>query len=255
MNKHNYWQPWFWGVFLIACAGTLGASQLGWLPVHLGFWTILLTIILVGATIANLINLSIGGTIFGLAFLGMLYAKPLGISALTPWTILAIALLLTIGLSLIFRPFQKRRWKRWASQHVSEHIEVHDGTHQDHVRAHYSTSTGTDDESHVNFAVSLGSAVRYVQSPDFQSADISASLGEIKVYFDDATILGDSATITVSGTASQISLYIPRTWNTILDVQPMMGEVTEVGHSDHGDTPRVYINGGIKMGEVTVNYI
>jgi hypothetical protein len=35
----------------------------------------------------------------------------------------------------------------------------------------------------------------------------------------------------------------------------MMGEVTEVGHSDHGDTPRVYINGGIKMGEVTVNYI
>lgn len=93
---------WFWGTFFILGAILLGVSQMGLISYHLGFWTVIATLVLAGALIQSLIMLSIGGTVFSVAFLSILYAGPLGIAKLAPWTILGIAILLTIGLSIIF---------------------------------------------------------------------------------------------------------------------------------------------------------
>ena len=41
---------------------------------------------------------------FPLPFLAIIYAKPLGMQAITPWTLLATTLLISIGISMVYRP-------------------------------------------------------------------------------------------------------------------------------------------------------
>jgi len=95
----------FWGLFLLLSAAILIGSQLHLISYKLGFWTVVVTIFLVAVLIKSLVYLSIPGSVFSLAFIAILYAKPLGITAITPWTVLGAALLISIGLSLIFRPW------------------------------------------------------------------------------------------------------------------------------------------------------
>ncbi len=95
---------WFWPVFLIASAVVLIVSQLSLFTLHVSIWSLLLTLILVAALISSLRYLNMPGVVFAIAFLAMIYAQPLGITKLVPWTILGAAVLLSIGLGLFIHP-------------------------------------------------------------------------------------------------------------------------------------------------------
>ena len=112
MIKKNY----FWGVFLVLGAAYLIISQLGYLPAFSVF-TVVATMACIAAFVHSLLHLSFGGMLFPLAFLGILYDKQLGITAITPWTILLAALLGTIGLNLIF---SRKKWEvKWKHKNKS----------------------------------------------------------------------------------------------------------------------------------------
>ncbi len=66
------------------------------------FWTV----IFAATLIESLVNKSIFGSVFSVAFLLIVYAKPLRITRIVPWTILLAAFLIWIGLYLLF----KRSW-------------------------------------------------------------------------------------------------------------------------------------------------
>ncbi len=97
------WSRIFWGVGLIAAAVFLVIDQLHLLPFTIGFWAIFWTVVFVASLITSVINKNLYGAIFSIAFLVIVYAKPLHISALSPWTILLVAILVSAGISLIFR--------------------------------------------------------------------------------------------------------------------------------------------------------
>jgi len=101
-------QRWFWGTFFLVSAIVLITSQLGIFSYHVGIWTLFLTIALVAIIVTSLRNLIMSSLVFAIALLAIIYAKPLGITALVPWTILGAALLLSIGLSILVHP----RWHR-----------------------------------------------------------------------------------------------------------------------------------------------
>ena len=96
-----------WGLGLLAAAAFLVLDQLHLIPVELGFWTIFWTVVFAATLITSLINRSLGGTIFSIAFLLIIYAKPLHIESIVPWTVLLAAFLVWGGLRLIF----KKSWK------------------------------------------------------------------------------------------------------------------------------------------------
>ena len=105
--KKNY----FWGIFLVLAAAYLIISRLGYLPVA-GVFTIIATIVCIAAFVHSLLHLSFGGMLFPLAFICILYDEPLGITAITPWTVLLAALLGTIGLKLIFSRAKSKYLKK-----------------------------------------------------------------------------------------------------------------------------------------------
>ena len=91
----------FWGILFVLGAIGLVIGKMGFLsdvnPFSLGFSVILGAII-----IDSLFRLNYAGILFPIAFLCIIYDKQLGITALTPWTVLIAALFGSIGLSMIF---------------------------------------------------------------------------------------------------------------------------------------------------------
>ena len=100
--RNKLWRS-FWGIFFLAAAALVVVNQMGILSYKIGFWAIVGTIIFALGLIDSVINRRITEGVFSIAFLLIVYAKPLHIERLVPWTILLAAVLISIGLGIIFR--------------------------------------------------------------------------------------------------------------------------------------------------------
>ncbi|MDT6980118.1 LiaF transmembrane domain-containing protein [Levilactobacillus zymae] len=234
---------WFWGSFFIVGAVVLVLSQLGILPYQFGFWRILFAIFLVAIVVFSLAHRGITGTVFGLAALAILFAKPLGITALGPWTILGVALLVTIGLSLILNPHH----------YFNYHYQYHQQSSWHHGRQ--TTERMTTDEAQTRVSVNMGSGIRYLQSQDFQRADVWVRMGDAKLYFDDVRLNPAGAVINLDVSLGGAELYLPRTWPVKIAVDSSLGGVEEKGSHTPGDGPTVVIQGRISLSGLTVIYV
>ena len=114
MKKRNI----FWGILFVLGAIGLIVGKMGFLsgvnPFSLGFSVILGVII-----IDSLFRLNYAGILFPIAFLCIIYDKQLGITSLTPWTVLISALFGSIGLSMIF-PKKTKFYKKKSYWRVEE---------------------------------------------------------------------------------------------------------------------------------------
>lgn len=95
----------FWGSILVLGAIALILNKLGYFA-QINVFSALLAIALLGISIKSLFRLNYAGVLFPLAFICIIYDDQLGITAITPWTILLAALLGSIGLSMIFKKNQ-----------------------------------------------------------------------------------------------------------------------------------------------------
>ena len=98
----------FWGIFFILAAVYVIVSKFGILP-DVGVFSILITVLLIWMFIEGIRNVDFFGILFSSAFLCIVYDDQLGITALTPWTVLGAALLGSIGLSMIFGNYKKKK--------------------------------------------------------------------------------------------------------------------------------------------------
>ena len=91
----------FWGILFILMGIFLVVSKLGYFP-NVNALSLLLTAFLAAIIIKSLLHLNFAGILFPIAFICIIYDKQLGITNITPWTVLVAALLGSIGLSMIF---------------------------------------------------------------------------------------------------------------------------------------------------------
>ena len=242
----------FWGVFLLLSAAILVISQLHLITYSFSFWTMVATIFLVAVLIKSAVYFSIPGTVFSLAFLAILYAEPLGITAIVPWTLLGAALLVSIGLSMIFRPLiaKHRPWINYRKGYTKGH-------HGPFVKMDYTADPDvkTVDDPDVNVYVKMGTSIRYVKSDDFNSANIDVSMGDAKVYFDNVKV-HDTATINVNVSLGGVELFVPRNWNVVKGLDNNMGAISEVGNPiSDSDSPNVTVVGLVSLGNLKINYV
>ena len=205
--KKNY----FWGVFLILAGAYLVVSQLGYLPA-VGVFSLLFTVVCIAVIVASIPHVHFGGILFPLAFIAIIYDKPLGITAITPWTVLLAALLLTIGLHLIFGRFRKKIVHRGHSKKRDEWDEV-------------KGERLNDDE--LDISSTFGSVIRYITSEDFRYAEIDASFAGVKVYLDQARIPSGNATINIDSSFAGVELFVPKEWQIVNHVESSFGGIDE----------------------------
>lgn len=242
----------FWGLFLLLGAAILVVSQLHLITYTFSFWSIVATLFLVAILIKSMVYVSIPGTVFSLAFLAIMYAKPLHIQTLVPWTILGAALLISIGLSMIFRPLLAKH-RPWMNYHKG----FTKGHHGPFVSFDYTDDPDfkTVDAPDVNVYVRMGNSVRYVKSDDLHTAAIDVSMGDGKVYFENVGVK-DEATINIHVSLGNLDLYVPSNWNVVKAFDNNMSNLSEFGAPIIDDeSPLVRITGVASMANLKIHYI
>ncbi|KRL03553.1 LiaF transmembrane domain-containing protein [Liquorilactobacillus capillatus] len=230
-------QRWFWGLLFLMSAVVLIAGQMGWISAQVSLWSIIITLFLIAALVQSLMHKAIAGIVFSLAFLSILYAEPLGIKHLVPWTILGAAVLVSIGLSLLFQT-RPAAWS-WGS----------------HKNSFSRTTEARQDDSYVQLNGNMNSSIQYVQSKNFKRADIDASFSGMKVYFDNAVIAEDSAEINISAAYSGVELYFPKEWRVIDQVDSFLSGLDEKRRATVVNGPTVFLKGSLRLSGVTIHYV
>jgi len=245
----------FWGLFLLLSAAILVASQLHLIAYTFSVWTLIATILLVAVLLKSLIYFMIPGTVFSLAFLAILYAKPLGITALVPWTVLGAAILVSIGLSMIFRPWLVKHRPWMNHKYHQNYYRGHHGSYRVNFDSHVDPDVKTVDAPDVDVYVKMGSSIRYVKSDDFKVSNIDVTMGDAKVYFENLNVQ-DTSTINVNNSLGGVELYIPSSWNIVKELDNNLANVDEIGSPlIDADSPIIYIKGLVSLGNLKITYI
>lgn len=227
----------FWGLCFLAGAAALVASKMGYWP-SVSILSILLTILFIWMLIKGICHVNFAEILFSIAFLACIYDEPLGITSLTPWTVLGAALLGSIGLSLIFP--KAHGW----------HIHNHSECQPDII--------DIPDDQVIQFENSFGSSIKYINSEDFLKAHLKSSFGEMKVYFDNAIIKQQTAQVKIEVSFGNMVLYIPKTWKIIDNTSVSFGAVDiknpQTCEYQEGN-PTLYLTGDVSFGGAEVYYI
>lgn len=225
---------WFWGLFFIAAAVLLVAGKLGMVG-SVNIWSLMLTVLFAAVLIRSLIGKSVPGVLFSIAFLCIVWDKALGITELTPWTVLGAALLLSIGVSFFYHP------KRY-----HHHKAIPEGEFED---------IETVDGEEMEFVTRFGGSIKYINSEDFRAARVDAVCSGVKLYFDNAVIQGDHAVLHVQLSFAGLELYVPKSWKIIDNTNVMMGGIEEKNRSNGLEEKQLILAGEIKLSGITVIYV
>lgn len=247
MKKFNYTR-FIWGFGFLAAAVYLILSQLDIINFSIGIWAIIWTVVFLITLILSLRNTNIFGSVFSVAFLLMVYAKPLHISVLVPWTLLFAALLISIGLSIVFKNKIKsiyyingKRVYKNSKEYVNSENE-------------FSNKAVTDESDHVVISQKLSSISKKIKSQNLKSISIDSSLGSVDVYLSEAQAAGDVVSMSLNSSFGNIVIYVPLTWQIRDNIENVFGQVEILGQSNGGGST-LDISGKNSFGKVTIKYI
>ena len=245
------WSRIFWGVGLIAAAVFLVIDQLHLLPFTIGFWAIFWTVVFVASLITSVINKNLYVSIFSIAFLVIVYAKPLHISALSPWTILLVAILVSAGISLIFRnSFKPTIIINGKKVNANWSDLINKNFKADNVIT--DNSFGVDSDN-VVISGKMTEASRYIHSQNLKTVTIDSSMGDVSVYLDDAKAAGDEVIMNINTSMCDVDVYIPSDWQVENNMQNSLSDV-DIDHSK-GTGTKLILQGRNTMGDLTVKHV
>ncbi|MBD7912259.1 MULTISPECIES: hypothetical protein [Clostridium] len=226
----------FWGIGFILLGVFLVINRLGYFP-DVNVFSLLFTVFLVLVIIKSLLRLNFPGVLFPLAFICIMYDNELGITGITPWTVLIAALFGSIGLSMIFNRHHKWIHTKYNSEDYKfEKIDV-------------------EDDSHVRCKSSFGDSIKYINSDNFEQADLECSFGALKVYFDNATMANGKAVVNINASFSGIELFVPRSWNIDDRTHVFLGGISEKNKNDRQTENTLTLVGDISFAGVEIIYI
>lgn len=220
----------FWGLFFILGAIFVVMSELGYYETNIPLMSVLLSIFILAILIKSIQRVNFFGILFSLAFICIIYKGQIGIEALSSWSILVTALLGSIGLSIIFNT-------------------------KKHHHEHFDKIINDKDSEDIDFEVSFGSSIKYINSDNFKKANINCSFGAMKLYFENAKILDEEAIINLDASFSGVELYIPKEWKVINKVDSSLGSVEEKHKGNSVTDKTVIIQGKVNLAGVEIIYI
>lgn len=240
----------FWGLMLIAVACYLILCQLHIVTLAVSITKLILGVIFVGTAINSIIERSFAGFFFSLAFLWIIFDNILGLPHISTKIVIIVALLLTIGFSMLF-PKKNFNYK-YSNQ--NKHAEWDDYDDPDKVGRH---QTIFNEDTNDTFYGSnrFGASAKYINTGDFKKADLDCSFGELKVYFDSAKIISESAEIHVRQSFGSTQLFIPKEWQIIPKASVFAGAIEERNRNKSTGSPVVYLTGEVKFGSVIITYV
>ena len=207
-----------WGLFFVFLAAVYLVTSSTGIEIGVGLPGIFMTIMFVWLFVDGIREVNFYSMTFAIAFICIIYRKPLGLERLnlTNWTILGAALLLSIGLSMIFKDVRRKKnsWEKtinWDEKAGASDSEQCSG-------------------EHIRCENNFGSAIRYINSDHFCDARLENNFGET-------------------------NLYIPKEWKVQNELRHSFGAVEAIGHSEGSSVAALYLRGAANFGVIKIHYI
>ncbi len=233
----------FWGLFLVMSAALIIASQVTSFGT-ISAVSILATVFLAAIIISSVVRMEFFGIFVPMAFLYMIYDAPLELPFIRPVILVASAVLVSIGCSLLF----KRRHKK----------TICTGSCGNKAgNYNYAKTNESINDNNPYVKVSMSSTSKYLHADCLQGGQFSSSLGDLEVYFDQVKLSPAGAQVYVDCNLGSLRLYIPRHWNVVEKIGVTLGAVQNNTQQAQPvlTEPPLIISGNVKLGSIDINYI
>lgn len=258
MDNHRKNSGLWIGLLFILAAALIVLSQFGLLG-GMSTWMLVVTAALFPVITISLIRRHFFGALVPAAFLIYFYRDLLGLPHLSLWPCLVAAVLLSIGLGLLF----PSRWQAWRHDHPAcDHGAAPaagqttdaagaQGAHNPYERVEYA------DGAVVDCHVSFGSSAKYVNSQNLQRVNLSCSFGSIKLYLAGAQLDPAGATLNLDCSFGGIEIFLPHTWRVQNRASAFIGGIDckDVPRYPGPEAPLLTLVGSVQFGGVEVKYI
>ncbi len=226
------------GIVLILLGITLALSVAGVLdlpalPEGLSVWRIVLGVALLFCAIDLLLKLEFTGAFLFLGLITLMLEEFLSTFFVTNdadwfnnWMVMLIALMIGIGLDLIFKGFRHNR--RFKKRKNTEHS-------------------------------AFGDSVSYIDSAKFKNKSISNMFGETEIRFENVELYQGDAELYIENKFGETIVYVPSEWEVRCTVDSGFGEVNidkdlTIPHAD-GNGKLLKIMGRNRFGEVNIKAV
>lgn len=225
-------QKWFWGLVFLAAGVLVLAAQFGAFA-SIGVGSIIAAVLLAVIAVVSLSDLNFFGVFVSLGILYLIFEKPLRLPGLSFWQMLLVAVLLAIGMSVIFH-----KPGRYGGKHVP-------------------VSGGQVDGENVRIWARFEECCKYLHAERLARADISVSFGKAGVYFDQARPAPGGAVAEVNVNCGNLELFVPKTWRVDEQVETVAGNVRHEngGAATAPDAPLLTVRGRVSFGNIVIRYL
>ncbi|MDD3452905.1 MAG: hypothetical protein PHN42_01335 [Bacilli bacterium] len=220
----------FWGLFFITSGIVVIINQLGYFT-NINLFSLLFTIMLLPIFVKSIFRRNFAGIFFPVALFMIIYSNQLNLNDITPIPVLLTAALCSIGFTIIF------------------------GKNHNCNNEKFDQIINEQDESEIDFKVSYGASIKYVNTEDLKKANLSCSFGALKVYFDNAKISGDNAIINLDISFSGVEIYIPKEWKVINNVEISLGGIEDKNIRNINYEKTVTLTGKVSLSGLSIFYI
>lgn len=232
MRKQNI----IWGLLFLLAAVLIIMNEFGFLG-DISILGIVISVIMVGILIVSVRAINFWGIFFPLAIILIVNAEAFNATNVTPWPVLMIALLLSLGLSLLF------------NRHGFSFIHLNSDTN-------FSDRFVFEQDSNViKCSTTFGDCIKYVNTENLEKAYIKCSFGDIKLYFDNAMIPSGHADIYLDVSFGDVVLYIPRAWKVTSDAHLFFADLNIKHNTIESEGPTVTLHGNINFGDTVIKYV
>ena len=230
----------FLGLFFILSGIAVVLNQLGIIIVGVSLVQLIATIFLTACILKGIRFMNFGEILIPVAILGILYSSELGIEVLTPWPILIVAFLMTIGLSIIF----PNNFKKCIKKGIEEEMKNAKNMTEEEIST-----------SEINILEKFAGTVKYINCEDLKKINMDISFSGVKIYLDNAKLEGNEASININTNFSGLEIYIPKNWKIENRISCVFGGVEEKGKQMQEKDKTLILNGKINFSGVTIIYI
>lgn len=238
-------KKWILGIYFILAAIFMLVNQLGYFN-EIDLLSLIFTIVLIPIIISSIRYLNFSGVFFPLAVLGIIYAEPLGIISLKPWTLLFMAGFASIGFTILF----PGKWRRWTGIYQGSTDHVYERNHE-----HFGEVINCKDDEFIDVNVTCHGAIKYINSENFKRFNLYMTLAGAKIYFDKAKPAEKEVEIFINATLSGVELYIPKNWKVVNKINVALAGVEEKNTYNSEAEYTAFLTGNLALAGIEIIYV
>ena len=241
MKKHNLLP----GLTLILIAVVMMGSVMGIIP-DIPWFRLAGAVLLGSWTIKALADRDFFGMFVSAGLIAWLFEKELMIEHLTPFPLVVAAAFVGIGLNMIIG----KRKKTISFEYTDENGK-HGSVSWDNIEE-VSKEKWTEGRT-VLLENTFNSTSKYVNATAFSSAKLENAFGSANVYFNNATVYENQATIELENAFGEMNIYLPGKWRASISQNSTFGHVSIHGEPNRDmDAPLVIIKAESAFGALNI---